>query len=193
MYSLFPLALLQVAGMFIYNLLTSLCISYNVIALLCEVNTIFLHSRKLLQMCKFSFTHWLYRSVSQLNLFTFVSCRFVALFWISYGMFIYPERVSAVYFYSLLMSLIVMWPINIILFWRILKNDVLRKFLLTSKAEEPTAQSTDYLYVNNSNNNKVLNGLKSKGHWWIWSCIHVACTHDVHVLYAAQVHVLNFP
>ncbi|ELT93571.1 hypothetical protein CAPTEDRAFT_64685, partial [Capitella teleta] len=79
---------IAVAGMFIYNLLTSLCISYNVIALLCEVNTIFLHSRKLLQMCKFGFSHWLYQAASQLNLVTFVCCRFVALAWIVHGMFV---------------------------------------------------------------------------------------------------------
>ncbi|KAI0223257.1 TLC domain-containing protein 2 [Lamellibrachia satsuma] len=38
-----------VGGMFFYNVIQCQCIAYNVVALLAEINTIFLHTRKLLQ------------------------------------------------------------------------------------------------------------------------------------------------
>ena len=40
----------QVGGMFFYNVIQCQCIAYNVVALLAEINTIFLHTRKLLQV-----------------------------------------------------------------------------------------------------------------------------------------------
>ena len=41
---------LQVAGMFFYNVVMSKCIPFNGIALWAEINSFFLHSRKLLQL-----------------------------------------------------------------------------------------------------------------------------------------------
>ncbi|BHF71386.1 TLC domain-containing protein 2 [Sparganum proliferum] len=45
-----------VVSAFMHNVLTMKCIGYSVIALLVEVNTIFLHLRKLMQLNKVSFT-----------------------------------------------------------------------------------------------------------------------------------------
>ena len=156
--------------MFSYNLLTSRCIGYNVIALLCEVNTIFLHSRKLLQMQGLSFTHFLYRAASYMNLITFLCCRFVALTWIIHGMYHLGNRVSAAYYWTLAASMFVMWGINIVLFWRLLKNDILRKYFFSpTKSKQPSSSSENnhhhQMYVNAStNNNTVMNGTKSKHH-----------------------------
>ncbi len=41
--------------MFFYNLVTCQCIGYNVIALTAEINSMFLHSRKLLQLQQVKF------------------------------------------------------------------------------------------------------------------------------------------
>ena len=43
-------AFYQVAGMFFYHVLMSTCLPFTVVALLAEVNSFFLHSRKLLQL-----------------------------------------------------------------------------------------------------------------------------------------------
>ena len=145
--------------MFLYNVLSSRCISYNIIALLAEVNSIFLHTRKLLQMRKWSFDHWLYKGNLWLNLITFIPCRFGAVAWINYGMYHEGHRVSPAYFWTLATAIFVMWGINIFLFWRLLKNDVLRG------NESPDGKAAVENGINSNNNEKLLNGTKHKLNW----------------------------
>ncbi|KAL5016733.1 hypothetical protein ScPMuIL_006322 [Solemya velum] len=66
---------IAVISMFWFNTHERICIGYNVVSLLAEVNSFFLHSRKLLQMNGVHFHHWLYRLVVWLNLGTFLFCR----------------------------------------------------------------------------------------------------------------------
>ena len=103
------------------------CIAYNVIALLAEVNSIFLHARKLLQMSGFEYGGWLYRANSAANLVSFVFCRFGGLAWIVYGMAVWYDRVSPIYLYLLAAAIFVLWVTNAILFWRLICSDVLRR------------------------------------------------------------------
>ena len=166
----------QVAGMFFYNVAQCRCIAFNVVALLAEVNTIFLHSRKLLQMCNISFSHWLYRLNSCMNLFTFVSCRFLCLTWIVYGMFIWYNRVSVVYLVVLGSAMFVMWVINVVLFWRLVCSDVLRPLQKSRRSRKAASRSaeivpkSDEIVTNyhkhrqngNSNNNGTINGVVAK-------------------------------
>lgn len=155
----------QVAGMFFYNIAQCRCIAFNVVALLAEVNTIFLHSRKLLQMCEISFSHWLYRLNSCMNLFTFVSCRFLCLTWIVYGMFIWYNRVSPIYLVVLGSSMFVMWVINVVLFWRLICSDILRplyKSRLGKVTPKITTNDHKHQQNGNSNNNKAINGVVTK-------------------------------
>lgn len=166
---------MAVAGMFFYNVVQCRCVAYNVVALLAEVNTIFLHSRKLLQMSGFSFSHWLYRLNSFMNIFTFVSCRFLCLSWIVYGMFIWYDRVTPIYLYVLGSAMFVMWGTNIILFWRLICSDILRPLAgarsrattngpLGSDEVPPAAANSEIHRINgnNSNNNKAYNGVVKK-------------------------------
>lgn len=163
---------IAVAGMFLYNVAQCRCVAYNVIALLAEVNTIFLHSRKLLQMSGVSFSHWLYRMNSFMNIFTFVSCRFLCLSWIVYGMFIWYDRVTIVYLLVLGSAMFVMWVINVVLFWRLLCSDVLRPLMrvrsrstngpLRSGAVPPASCDELHRMNGNSNNNKAHNGVVKK-------------------------------
>ncbi|KAK2177830.1 hypothetical protein NP493_577g02032 [Ridgeia piscesae] len=118
---------IAVGGMFFYNVIQCQCIAYNVVALLAEINTIFLHTRKLLQMCRVKYTHWLYRANSYVNLVTFIIFRFGALIAIAYGLYEWGHRVTATYFVLLSSSCLIMTVINTVLFWRLLKNDMLRK------------------------------------------------------------------
>jgi len=117
----------QVAGIFFYNVVQCRCIAYNVIALLAEVNSIFLHARKLLQMSGSEFSGWLYRANSAANLVSFVPCRFGGLAWIVYGMTQWNDRVSQIYLYLLAAAIFVLWVTNAILFWRLICSDVLRR------------------------------------------------------------------
>jgi len=118
---------MQVAGIFFYNVVQCRCIAYNVIALLAEVNSIFLHARKLLQMSGFEFTGLLYRANAVANLVSFVPCRFGGLAWIVYGMTQWNDRVSVIYLYLLAAAIFVLWVTNTVLYWRLICSDLLRR------------------------------------------------------------------
>jgi len=111
--------------MFIIHLTACRYVAYSVVALLAEVNTIFLHFRKLLQMAGVAFTSLLYRINATINLFTFVSCRFVCLVWIGYGVIAWRSRVSWLYLVAITSAVVIMYVINVVLFWRLLCSDVL--------------------------------------------------------------------
>lgn len=109
-----------------YSWNAKLCVSYCAIAFLAEFNSIFLHLRKLLQFAEVKFDSGLYRTVSVLNLLTFAVFRLLPLTRVILGLFIDYHRVP-VSFYILCATLFpVGYLINIILFWRILKSDVLK-------------------------------------------------------------------
>jgi hypothetical protein len=108
------------------------------------INTIFLHARKLLQMWKVPFDSWLYIANSAANLMTFVSCRFVCLAWISYGIVFYREVIGIRYWVAITVSTCIMYVINILLFWRILSSDCLR----TRKARPLTKDEANGNTVN---------------------------------------------
>ena len=78
-------------------------------------------------MCQVQYTHWLYRANSYVNLITFIIFRFGALVAIAYGLYEWGHRVTATYFVLLSLSCLIMTVINTVLFWRLLKNDMLRK------------------------------------------------------------------
>jgi len=111
--------------MFIVHLVTCRYIAYSTIALIAEVNSIFLHFRKLLQMAGVAFTHLLYRANAAVNLVTFVGCRFVGILWVGYGIVFLRSRLSWAYMVAITTATIVMAIINVVLFWRLLCSDVL--------------------------------------------------------------------
>jgi hypothetical protein len=135
----------QVTSMFWYNLHEEMCIGYNVVAIMAEINSFFLHSRKLLHLLQYKFDNKFYRLVCMLNLVTFFVCRGWSLCRISYGMYTESHRVPPVYFRFLCFSIFVMNSINPVLFWRLLRNDVLRRPSTPKKSKQP---------VINGNNNQ---------------------------------------
>lgn len=118
---------IAIGGMFIVHLVSCRYISYSAIALIAEINTIFLHFRKLLQMAGVSFSHLVYRINAAANLTTFVGCRFVCLVWIAYGIMVWNSRISLVYMITISSATFVMYIINAVLFWRLLCSDVFGK------------------------------------------------------------------
>lgn len=133
--------------MFWYNFHEEMCIGYNVVALLAEVNSFFLHSRKLLHMLKFEFDNTFYRIVCMFNLVTFLICRGWSLWRITYGIVMESHTVPKVYLNCLCVSMFVMNSINPILFWRLLKNDVLRNV-----PKEKTSSKKPLVNGNNNHN-----------------------------------------
>lgn len=91
-----------------------------------EVNSIFLHARKLMQFDQWPFNHWLYKLVLGLNLITFVRFRLWGIILVGLGIYIEWYRITLTYRVFIVSSMIVMYLINPILFWRLFKNDVLR-------------------------------------------------------------------
>lgn len=150
--------------MFFYNVVSCRCIGYNVVALLAEVNSFFLHTRKLLQMHNFSFTHWGYRLNAVLNIVTFAVCRGYGLGRITYGMVSESDRsrVPPVYFGALCFSMFIMNFLNPILFCILLKNDFLRKDYGVENAGKSNGHPT--LAKDHSQGKSVCNGLALNGH-----------------------------
>ncbi|XP_076106702.1 TLC domain-containing protein 2-like [Mytilus galloprovincialis] len=141
---------IAVISMFWYNFHARICIGYNVLALMAEINSFFLHTRKLLQMCQVGFDTRLYKGVSYINLVTFLLCRMTSVSRIFYGMYDEGHRVPSFYFVILTMSMIVMAGINIILFWRLFQTDILRTQDKVLKDKTITVNGN-----NNSNHLKV--------------------------------------
>lgn len=117
---------IAIIALFVVNLLSCRYISYSAIGLICEVNSIFLHFRKLLQMAGVPFTHLVYRINAAVNLITFVCFRFVCLLGVLYTV-VFNSRVGWVYMVIVVPFLVVMYLINGGLFWRLLCSDVLRR------------------------------------------------------------------
>lgn len=113
---------------FIYNFNIRSCIGYNVIILMAEINTIFLHMRKLLQMCHVGFDTKLYRFVSFSNIFTFVTFRLIPILRVYSGLYLDFHRVSLTYVITFWWTITTGLVINLILFWRLVKSDILRGF-----------------------------------------------------------------
>lgn len=111
---------------FVHNVLTLECIAYTAIALLVEVNTIFLHIRKLMQLRGVPFNRPAYRVIAAINLLTFAVFRGYSLFRITWGMYWEPEKISYHYYYMLVVSMFIMNILNPILFYILLRNDFLR-------------------------------------------------------------------
>ena len=138
--------------MFWYNFHAKMCIAFNVIALMAEINSFFLHSRKLLQMTKFSYNHWFYKMVIYLNLSTFLVCRFWACTKITISIFTEGYMVPTGYLIAISFAMFVMNGINPVLFWRLFKNDVLRNFHHQEVEKKEILQ--------NGNNNLIKNSVK---------------------------------
>ncbi|XP_033747279.1 TLC domain-containing protein 2-like [Pecten maximus] len=118
---------IAVASMFWFNFHQKICIAYNALALMAEINSFFLHSRKLLQMIQVDYNSTFYKLVCLCNIVTFTLFRGYSNVRIVIGMFLEADRVPRFYFKCLTMSMSCMTLINVVLFWRLLKSDFLRK------------------------------------------------------------------
>ena len=123
---------LQVISTFLYNSVTLQFIGYTVIALLSEVNSFFLHSRKLLQSHRVPFNSWIYRINAWANILTFLIFRGYSLSRISYKLITDSHRFNRWFFIVLCCSMCIMNVMNIIFFGFLIKSDFLRPYFRMS-------------------------------------------------------------
>ncbi|CAL1544592.1 unnamed protein product [Lymnaea stagnalis] len=117
---------IAVASMFYYNVHIRAHIGFSIVALSVEVNSLFLHWRKLLQMVKTPYDSPKYLIIKYINLSTFVAFRGVPLSMITYCCFVWRHKVSMMYYIGICLSMFVMDVLNVILLSRLFKSDILR-------------------------------------------------------------------
>lgn len=142
---------LQIDIIMIWNLAICRCIGWNIIALSAEVNSFFLHSRKLMQMHRIEKSDILYKLNMAMNLWTFIIFRFGSCLCMLVGIYYQRARVSPAFYIAIIGCLIVMSGINPVLFYRLIKSD-----LLTKSSIKRTFSSTQSHHQNNNQiHNKV--------------------------------------
>jgi hypothetical protein len=102
-------------------------IGYSVVALIVEINSIFLHGRQLLQILKVPKQSSLYRTNSLINLGTYIVCRIALLAWMTRWLVINRDAIPFLVYTIGSIGLAIMTVMNIVLFGRLLQSDFLRK------------------------------------------------------------------
>lgn len=153
----------QVLSIFVYNIAACRFIGYTNVALLVEVHSVSMHLRKMMQLTGFSFQNRFYRANNFVNILMFLVFRVFVLAWITYALIYQSERMSTFYHYLLSTTMFVMWVINLILLWRLIKSDILRNL---SKRQSVENGVHKYSTTGNDNNNKA--GGKRQKQIWCW-------------------------
>ncbi|XP_048252462.1 TLC domain-containing protein 2-like [Haliotis rufescens] len=114
---------------------THMYVGYAVVGLIVEVNSIFLHLRQILQIQGFQKDNSFYRMNSLINLGTFIVCRITLLAWMTRWIVINKDHVPLLFYTMGSVGLAVLTLMNIILFYRVLMSDFVRKKDTRSKNE----------------------------------------------------------
>ncbi|XP_008946981.1 PREDICTED: TLC domain-containing protein 2, partial [Merops nubicus] len=100
-------------------------VGFALVALLVEINSIFLHLRQILLMANLAHTTC-YRLNSSLNLGTYVVFRIATLAWMARWLFLNRENVPLATYAVGTAGMAIMTPMNIVLFYRLLRSDCLK-------------------------------------------------------------------
>ncbi|XP_074870094.1 TLC domain-containing protein 2 [Carettochelys insculpta] len=100
-------------------------IGFALVALLVEINSIFLHLRQILLMANLPHTTW-YRLNSIVNLGTYVIFRITTLAWMTRWLVLNRENIPLATYMVGTVGMAIMTPMNIILFYRLLRSDFLK-------------------------------------------------------------------
>uniref|UniRef100_A0A8C6X127 TLC domain-containing protein n=1 Tax=Naja naja TaxID=35670 RepID=A0A8C6X127_NAJNA len=99
-------------------------VGFAMVALLVEINSVFLHLRTILRMAGLVNTAS-FRLASLINLGTYLVFRILILAWMSRWLALNRENVPAVPYAMGTVGMAIMLPINIVLFYRLLRSDFL--------------------------------------------------------------------
>ncbi|NXX35103.1 TLCD2 protein, partial [Nicator chloris] len=97
-------------------------VGFALVALLVEINSIFLHLRQILLMANLVHTTC-YRLNSLINLGTYVVFRIATLAWMAHWLFLNRQNVPPATYAVGTAGMAIMTPMNIILFYRLLRSD----------------------------------------------------------------------
>lgn len=126
---------LQAITCFGLSALSRRYIGFAVVALLVEINSVFLHLRQILRMSNVS-TGTLYRVNSMVNLGTYVVFRINTLAWMTRWLVLNRDKVPLVAYTLGSVGLAIMTAMNIVLFYRLLRSDFLKSGVRENKKEK---------------------------------------------------------
>nr|XP_026691796.1 TLC domain-containing protein 2-like [Ciona intestinalis] len=98
-------------------------VSYVIVALLCEINSVFLHARQLLNLSGVSPCSGVYRFNGILNISTYVLFRICTLAWMTRWIVLHRSSIPQPFQTAGILGMMVMTVINVILFARLLFKD----------------------------------------------------------------------
>lgn len=101
-------------------------VGFSVVALLVEINSVFLHLRVMLRMSNIA-KGTLYRVNSIINLGTYVVFRINTLAWMTRWLVLNRDKVPLVAYTLGSVGMAIMTVMNIVLFYRLLRSDFLKK------------------------------------------------------------------
>ena len=97
------------------------------VALASEINTIFIHVRKLLRLAQISKKSFLYRANGWLNIFTYFVFRFPAFGWMFLYLFLFTDFTQDIHYLFTTIGCFQMTLFNFVLFYKLVKSDYFRK------------------------------------------------------------------
>ncbi|XP_008307922.1 TLC domain-containing protein 2 [Cynoglossus semilaevis] len=110
-------------------------VGFAVVALLVEINSVFLHLRQLLRMANIA-AGTLYRVNSIINLGTYVVFRINTLAWMTRWLVLNREKVPLLAYTLGSVGMAIMTVMNIVLFYRLLRSDFLKSSTRETKKEK---------------------------------------------------------
>lgn len=127
--------LLQAITCFGLSVLSCRYIGFAVVALLVEINSVFLHLRQMLRMSNIA-KGTLYRVNSMVNLGTYVVFRINTLAWMTRWLVLNRDNVPLVAYTLGSVGMAIMTAMNIVLFYRLLRSDFLKSGVRENKKEK---------------------------------------------------------
>ncbi|XP_010794918.1 TLC domain-containing protein 2-like [Notothenia coriiceps] len=118
-----------------FSVLTCRYVGFSVVALMVEINSVFLHLRQMLRMAG-NATSTLYRVNSIINLGTYVVFRINTLAWMTRWLVLNRDNVPLMAYTLGSVGMAVMTVMNIVLFCRLLRSDFLKSSTRENKKEK---------------------------------------------------------
>lgn len=110
-------------------------VGFAVVALLVEINSVFLHLRQILRMANMA-ASTLYRVNSMINLGTYVVFRINTLAWMTRWLVLNRDKVPLLAYTLGSVGMAIMTAMNIVLFCRLLRSDFLKSSTRETKKEK---------------------------------------------------------
>lgn len=127
----------QVITCFGLSVLSNRYLGFAVVALLVEINSVFLHLRQILRMASMA-SGTLYRVNSMINLGTYVVFRINTLAWMTRWLVLNRDKVPLLAYTLGSVGMAIMTAMNIVLFCRLLRSDFLKSSTRETKKEKET-------------------------------------------------------